>query len=85
MNQRSVGVLQAEVGQTLDAEDVSRQLPLSEVVLFYDVSLEELLVDEVRRLDNSRSLKAWRPPGPTLTVRVSTTDTVVRVSEETCL
>ena len=46
---RERSLAEAEVGQALDPEDVSGQLPLSEIVLLQQVSLQQLLLQERMR------------------------------------
>ena len=63
---------EAQVGKALDPEDVPRELPLSDVVLLQELSLQlELLLQQ--RMGQShlgRSSKPGRQPGSAVSVRL---------------
>ena len=79
---------EAEVGQALDPEDVSGQLPLSEVALLQEMSLQQLLLQERMRREPylrrspRRSSKPGGQPRSALRFRLTGTEAAVRISEE---
>ena len=68
----------------MDPEDVSRELPLSDVVLLQEVSLqlELLLQQRVGQSHLRRSSKPGGQPGSAVSVRLPGTQAAVRVSQE---
>ena len=84
---RQSGLAEAEVCQTLDPEDVSGQLPLSDGVLLQEVSLKQLLLQErmgksdLWRQPRWSSEPGWQPRSA-VTVRLPGTEAAVGISEE---